>query len=149
MVERQFQKQVKMVRSDNGTEFLCLRPYFAAHGIVHQTSCVATPQQNGHVERKNRHILNVARALRFQASVPIRFWRECVLTAGYLINRTPSMILGGKTPYERLFGQPPGYENLRSFGCLCFAHRIDRTKDKFGERSRECVFLGYPHGKKG
>lgn len=72
MVERHFHKSVRTVRSDNSTEFLGLKAYFAAHGILHQTSCVATPQQNGRVERKHHHILNVARALRFQASLPIR-----------------------------------------------------------------------------
>ena len=40
---RQFGKLVKTVRSDNGTEFMCLSKYFAKKGIVHQTSCVSTP----------------------------------------------------------------------------------------------------------
>ncbi|KAG7552999.1 Retrotransposon Copia-like N-terminal [Arabidopsis thaliana x Arabidopsis arenosa] len=90
--EKQFGKSVKTVRSDNGTEFMCLSSYFREHGIIHQTSCVGTPQQNGRVERKHRHILNVARALLFQASLPIKFWGEAVLTAAYLINRTPSSL---------------------------------------------------------
>lgn len=149
MVEIQFQNQVRVVRNDNGIEFLCLKSYFAAQGIMHQTSCVRTPQQNGRVERKHCHILNVARELRFQASPPIRFWGECVLMASYLINKTSSLVLGGKTPYEKFYGKAPSYENLRTFGCLRFAHRVDLTKDNFGARSRECVFLGYPHGKKG
>lgn len=102
MVKRKFEKDMKVVRSDNGTEFMCLKDYFAEQGILHQTSCVGTPQQNRHVERKHRHILNVARALRFQAHLPIEFWGECVLTAGYLINRTPSVILDERTPYEML-----------------------------------------------
>ena len=122
MVRRQFEKNVKIVRSDNGTEFMCLTKYFAEHGILHQTSCVETPQHNGRVERKHRHILNVARALRFQAHLPIEFWGECVLTAGYLINRTPSVLLDGKTPYEILYGQAPSYKHIRTFGCLCYAH---------------------------
>ena len=105
MVHRQFDKNVKIVRSDNGSEFMTLRGYFSTTGIIHQTSCVGTPQQNGRVERKHRHILNVARALRFQAHLPIGFWGECVLTAGHLINRTPSQVLGGKTPYEILYGK--------------------------------------------
>ena len=63
MVRQQFEKNVKIVRSDNGTKFMCLTKYFAKHGILHQTSCVGTPQQNGSVERKHRHILNVGRAL--------------------------------------------------------------------------------------
>lgn len=60
MTERQFEKPVKAFRSDNGTEFMCLTSYFHEHGIIHQTSCVDTPQQNRRVERKHRHILNVA-----------------------------------------------------------------------------------------
>lgn len=124
MVERQFETRVKIVRSDNGTEFMCMRRYFAAQGIAHQTSCIGTPQQNGRVERKHRHILNVARALRFQAQLPVEFWGECVLTARFLINRTPSMLLKGKTPYEMLFQRPPKYENFRTFGCLCYARLV-------------------------
>lgn len=72
-----------------------------------------------------------------------------MLTASYLINRTPSLLHGGKTPFELLYGHSPQYDSLRTIEYLCFAHRIDRSKDKFGEQSRECVFLGYPHGKKG
>ena len=68
MVKRQFGLDVCRVRSENGTEFNCMRDYFAAQGILFQTSCVGTPQQNGRVERKHRHILNVARALRFRWS---------------------------------------------------------------------------------
>ncbi|XP_019086715.1 PREDICTED: uncharacterized protein LOC109127039 [Camelina sativa] len=149
MSERQFGKQVKIVRSDNGTEFMCLEEFFAEKGIAHETSCVATPQQNDRVERKHRHILNVARLFMFQAHLPIKFWGDCVLAATHVINRTPSTILHGKSPYEILFGVPPLYEDLKVIGCLCYAHKVARDKDKFGTRSRKCVFVGYPFGKKG
>lgn len=147
--EKQFGKVVKMVRSDNGTEFMCLSDFFRAHGIIHQTSCVGTPQQNGRVERKHRHILNVSRALLFQASLPITFWGEAVLTAAYLINRTPTSLHKGRSPYEVLHGCKPLYTQLHVFGSACYTHRVTRHKDKFGERSRLCVFVGYPFGKKG
>ena len=101
------------------------------------------------MERKHRHILNVARALRFQANFPIQFWGECVLTAAYLINRTPSKLLKGKSPYEMLFHCKPSYGNIRVFGTLCFARCNPRVKDKFASRSKRCIFLGYPFGKKG
>ena len=149
MIERQFSQKVKRIRSDNGTEFTCLTRYFQEQGIIHETSCVNTPQQNGRVERKHRHILNIARALRFQASLPIEYWGECVLTAAYLINRTPSVLLKNKTPFEVLFGHAPGYKHLKVLGCLAYAHNSHHKGDKFETRSRRCVFLGYPYGKKG
>ncbi|KAH9718013.1 retrovirus-related pol polyprotein from transposon RE1 [Citrus sinensis] len=128
---------------------LVLNSLFAENGIEFQASCVDTPQQNGRVERKHRHLLNVGRALRFQANLPLNFWGECILSAAYIINHTPTPLLDGKNPYELLHGKPPPYAHFRSFGCLCYAHYIPRDKNKFNPRSRRCVFVGYPHGNKG
>ncbi|XP_073152089.1 uncharacterized protein [Henckelia pumila] len=146
---RQFGNFLKIVYSDNGTEFTCLHDYFVTNGMLHQTSCAGTLQQNGRVERKHCHILNVARALRFQSNLPIEFWGECVLTAAYLINRTPYPLLQGKTPYEILFEQTPSYKNIRVFGFLAYAHNQKHGGDKFASRSRKCIFIGYPFGKQG
>ncbi|RVW17552.1 Retrovirus-related Pol polyprotein from transposon RE2 [Vitis vinifera] len=64
--------------------------FLAQEGIVHLSSCVDTPQQNGIAERKNRHLLEVARSLMFSMNVPKLFWGQAVLTAAYPINRMPS-----------------------------------------------------------
>jgi len=50
--------------------------YYAHKGIVHRKSCVDTPQQNGIVERKYKHLLEVARALVIQANLPQQFWEK-------------------------------------------------------------------------
>lgn len=93
--------------------------FFDEHGILLETSCTDMPQQNGVVNHKLRHILEVARALRFQAELPFQFWRECVLTATYiLINILPSKLLNHRTPYEILLNKEPSYDQLRVFGCL-------------------------------
>ncbi|GJR37554.1 ribonuclease H-like domain-containing protein [Tanacetum coccineum] len=117
-------------------------------GIIHQTSCAYSPQQNGIAERKHRHLLNVARSLLFQGGIPLRFWTECVLTATYLINRLPSSVLNGKSPFEMIYNTKPNLSKLRVFGCLCFATVLN-NHDKLGSRSEKCVMMGYSSVKKG
>lgn len=114
MIETQFNTKIKRIRSDNGTEFTNskVQSFLMDKGILHETSCVATPQQNARVERKYRHILNVARALRFQANLPIHFWGECILAATHIINKTTTVANKGITPFEKLFGKPPSYDHL-------------------------------------
>lgn len=135
LVKRQFNCDVKTLHSDNGTEFMCLTNFFCDQGIIHETLCVGIPQQNGRVERKYRHILNIARALRFQSGLPIEFWAQCTLTTCFLINRTPYKLLNDKTPFELLFSRPPVLDQLRVFGWLCYAHNLDHHGDKFASRS--------------
>lgn len=94
-MQNQYNKSVKILRSDDDTEFANTQchDFFSKLGIIHQTSCAYTPQQNGIVERKHKHILQIARSLMFQSKVPKQFWDESILTAAYLINRMPTPVM--------------------------------------------------------
>ena len=70
------------------------------------------------------------------------------MTIAYLINRTLSKLLKGKTPYEVLLGVKPHYDHIKVFGSLCFAQIRPKPKDKFAPRSQKCIFVGYPYDKK-
>jgi len=117
--------------------------YFSQHDIIHQCTCVGNPQQKSIAERKHRHILEVPRALRFQAYLPISLWGECSLTATYLINRIPTPNLSRKTPYEMLFNIQPTDDHLCEFGCLCYAHSHAPHRHKFEPRASRCIFKGH------
>ncbi|KAG8483501.1 hypothetical protein CXB51_023279 [Gossypium anomalum] len=150
MVQTQFSAVIQTVRSDNGSEFFnsSCSSFFESLGIIHQSSCIDTPQQNGIAERKHRHLLEIARALRFHSNVPLKFWGDCILAACYIINRLPSSVLAWRTPFELLYKKPPNFSHFRVFGCLCFAVK-PHNSDKFSSRSLPSVFLGYSPSKKG
>jgi transposase InsO family protein len=100
MVQTQFNATIKIFCFDNGGEYMSgnLNACFCEQGIIHQTMCVYTPRQNGVAKRKNRHLLEVTRSLMFDTHVPKSYWGDALLTAIYLINRTPSRVLDSKHP---------------------------------------------------
>ena len=68
-------KRIKRFRSDNGTEFLNseVRSYFIYNDIIHESSCLNTPQQNGLAERRLGYTLATARSLLFQANMTKKY----------------------------------------------------------------------------
>ncbi|KAI3494583.1 hypothetical protein L1887_40715 [Cichorium endivia] len=151
MIKVQSEKNVKRIRCDNGGEFTSnlMRDFYSKEGILLETTYPHTPQQNGMVERKHRHLLEMARAIRFQANIPKRFWGECILTAAYIINRLPSKIVKNKTPYELVWNAKPQYDHMKVFGCLTYFKNTNTKGDKFEQKGKLGVFLGYPQGTKG
>jgi Integrase core domain len=155
LIKIQYGKEIRVLRSDNGGEFLNreLKDFFREKGIIHQTSCVNTPQQNGVTERKNRHILETTRALIIDNNVPNKFWEEAVTTVVYLINRMPSKTLNFKTPLQVLasFVHLPSILTLppKIFGCKVYIHIHKNKRTKLDPCAEKCVFLGYGTNQKG
>jgi hypothetical protein len=148
LVQTQFNSKIKTIRTDNGQEFI-LKDFYNATGILHQTSCVSTPQQNGIVERKHQHILGVARSLLFQSNLPKTFWAHAIGHAVHIINRLPSPFLSQKCPFQIVYDCLPDISSLKVFGSLCFASTLQANRHKLDSRSRKCVYLGYKQGVKG
>jgi hypothetical protein len=42
-----------------------------------------------------------------------------------------------------LFGHPPTYSNLRTFGYVCYVHLHAHKRTKLTAQSIQCVVLGY------
>ncbi|RVW77642.1 Retrovirus-related Pol polyprotein from transposon TNT 1-94 [Vitis vinifera] len=110
------------------------------------------PQQNGIAERKNRHILETARAILLGAHVPNHFWTDAVTTTVHLINRMPSRVLKFKTSLQALstvislptaLMLPP-----RVFGCVAFVHLHKNQRTKLDPCAVRCLFWGMAYIKR-
>ncbi|TXG62698.1 hypothetical protein EZV62_009692 [Acer yangbiense] len=127
----------------------------ASSGLYHLSlsnlrhSCPHTHEQQGCVERKHRHIVELGLTLLAQASMPLRFWEEAFNTAVHLINRLPTPIIKYFTPLEKLYKQRPNYDFLKVFGCECFPHMRPYNRHKLDFRSKPCTFIGYSNRHKG
>ncbi|XP_021751893.1 uncharacterized protein LOC110717489 [Chenopodium quinoa] len=94
-VNTQFGKKIKMIRSDNGTEIIqeSCASLFASIGALHHKSFPGVPEQNRRVERKHRHLLEIASTLRLYAGLSFKFWVA------------------------------PTYDHLRVLGCLAYPNK--------------------------
>ncbi|CAN1225967.1 Retrovirus-related Pol polyprotein from transposon TNT 1-94, partial [Linum grandiflorum] len=157
MIRTQFRANIQVLKTDNAHDYFNhnMSKYLNHHGIIHASSCVDTPQQNGIAERKNRHLLEVARASMFAHHIPKHLWGEAVLTATYLINRLPSSVLQFQTPRQLLLQCFPHIASFTSdlppkvFGCTVFIHVAPQNSSKLDPRSVKGVLIGYSASQKG
>lgn len=76
MIEKQTDKTIKVLRTDNGLEFVNqqLNDFCAKNGIKRHLTVPYTPQQNGVVEIMNRTILERVRCMLAPTGLSKRFW---------------------------------------------------------------------------
>ena len=112
-------------------------------GISYEPAAPYTKNQNGVIERKIRTVVERARTTILNARLPERFWADAVATAVYILNRSPTKALMGKTPFEAWFGRRPNLSHLRRFGCDAYLHVTDPQRTRLKPNARFCIFLGY------
>ena len=122
---------------------------FSNLGIVHCLSCLYTSQQNGRVEQKNRHVVEMGLSLLAHSSMPLSCWPYAFQTATYLINRLLISVLHHQSPYFAHYHKLPTYTHLKVFGSSCFPYLRSYNTHKLQYRSLECAFLGYSSHHKG
>lgn len=81
-------------------------------------------------------------ALLFHSQLSTRFWVDAFSTAAYIINRLPTPLLEGKSPFELLYGSSPNYAYFHPFGFSVYPCLRDYMPNKFSPRSIPCIFLG-------
>ena len=150
-IKTQFNVSLHIFQSDNVHEYFhtSLSQFFYDHGIIHQSSCPHTPQQNGVAERKMHHLLEVTRALKLHMRIPKSYWSDVVLTICLLIivflplfQVVRSLILCSLLMHICFI-------YLLIFLVVCYVHILGPRSNKLDPRSIKYVFLGYSHTQKG
>lgn len=145
-VESHFGLKLSRLRCDNGGEYTgtAFKNFCVKKGIVIEYTVPYNPQQNGVSERMNRTICDKMRSLLHDSHLTDEFWGEAVLTATYLTNRSSTVSLKSKTPFEMWYQRKPDLSNLKVFGCKAIAHiPKEKRKGKLELPGGEYIFVGY------
>jgi hypothetical protein len=104
--------------------------------------CLYNPQQNGVVEKKNRSIIGVVKAMIHDQDLPMFLWVEACNTTIYIHNKCPHRILEEKTPEEAFTGVKPEVSHFHIFGCPVYIHVHVEKRTKMEPSSRKvCLWV--------
>ena len=151
-VERQLEREVKIIKSNRGVESgQCLGPFaklLEKHGICAQYTMPGTPQQNGVAKRWNRTLMDMVRSMLSNSIIPLSPWMYALKTAVYLLNRVPSKAVP-KTLFELWTRRNPSLRHLHVWGCSAEARVYNPHEKKLNLRTINGYFIGYPEKSKG
>jgi hypothetical protein len=81
--------------------------------------------------------------------MPHHYWAETVVTAVYIMNRTPTTAMHGMTLKEKYSGRKLDLSHLKVFGCIAYVHVPNELRTKLHPKAKKCVFIGYSLEQKG
>lgn len=151
MCKNRFGIKPKIFRSDNGGEYVNsnVQNYLKSQGIQMQTTVAYSPQQNGISERKNRTLMEAARAMLEDSKLHQKYWAEAVNTANYIQNRLLGSVNIEKSPFELWFEEKPKLEDMHVFGEEAYVWVPEIKRKKLDNKAIKAIFCGYSEESKG
>ena len=136
-------KRIKTLRSDNGGEYTSTKfnDFWKEKGIKRELTIPYNPQQNGVAERKNRKIVEAAKAMIHDQSLPMFLWVEASRAVVCVQNKFPHRILKNMTPEEAFIGVKPEVVHLRIFGCPVYMHVPKEKRTKLEPSGKKGTFV--------
>ncbi|UYV66483.1 hypothetical protein LAZ67_4001843 [Cordylochernes scorpioides] len=148
--ERQTGRKVKIIRNDNGGEYISnyLRRWLSSKGIKQEFTTAYTPESNGKAERFNRTIVESARTMLIDSKLPLKFWSESVKVAVHINNRIKIKEMN-TTPFEIYKGWKPNIVYLKRFGSEAYVHIRKEKRKKMEPKAHKRIMMGYSMIRKG
>lgn len=143
-VENQSERKIKILRSDNGTEYInnAFSNFLIKYGIKHEKSAPYSPQQNGLAERMNRTILEKVRCMLIESNLSKQFWAEAVHASAEIINMIPNS-MNKKSPNDMWGNNKSDLNKLKIFGCKAMVWLPEQKRKKLDSKAFECIYLRY------
>lgn len=131
LVENLTGKKIEVLCSDNGGEYvdkdftdLCAR-----EGIRREWTTHYNLEHNGVAERKNRTIVDAARAMLYDQDMPKFLWEKACSMSMYVQNKTPHRASGKITPERVLIGKTLEVSHFRIIGSLAYCHIPEEKRE--------------------
>jgi hypothetical protein len=159
-IKTQMNSPIKIIRSDNGAEFINneVNQLCKDHGIIHQRTIEYSPNQNGVAERLNQTLMNNVRAMLKESKLPDVYWDEAILNAAFTHNLCPNAANPDfKTPWSLFhpdINPHPSIGEMQVFGVRGFAitnpqERNNSARGKLADTGQKVRFMGYCYDAKG
>jgi hypothetical protein len=147
--ETQMDARIKILNSDRGGEYQGAEfvTYLKSRGTEQKLNVHDTLQHAGVAERRNRTIAERIHALLHASGLPKFLWAEAARHVVWLLNRTSTKAVKGKTPFEAAFGKKPDMSGIREWGDRVWV-RVE-AGNKLGGRVREGRWMGIDEQSKG
>nr|ABB46939.2 retrotransposon protein, putative, Ty1-copia subclass, expressed [Oryza sativa Japonica Group] len=143
-VENHLERKIKRLRSDRGGEYFSneFNSFCEEYEIIHERTPPYSPQSNGVAERKNRTLTEMVNAMLDTAGFSKEWWGEAILTVCHVLNRIPTKHKE-VTPFKEWERKKLNLSHLHTWGCLVKVNVPIAKKCKLGQKTVDCVFLGY------
>ncbi|GJQ70660.1 hypothetical protein Trydic_g23048 [Trypoxylus dichotomus] len=90
-----------------------------------------------------RILVEAIRTLLKAKKLEKRFWAEAINTAAYVLNRTGTNNIEGKTPYESWFHKHFDINGLEILGSEIYVHIPKGKRRKWDSKARKGIVMGY------
>ena len=97
----------------------------------------------------NKTLMDKARSMLSDAYLSHDYWEVAVDIACYVVNKSLTLALVDKTPYEAWDGKRPSLAHLKVCRCDAFMHIPKERRKKLDNKSEKSIFIGYKDGIKG
>jgi hypothetical protein len=135
---------VVAIKLDSERGYLVLYELLRDLGIAIEPRAPYTKEQNRMTERAGATMIARARAIRLKASLLKELLNECVMTAIYLLNRTPVKALTWGTPFKAVHRVKLSLAHLNEIGARAYTLNYALKRgDKLELRALIGQLVGY------